>query len=196
MDLRPQFIGLEHQVTIDKDFVALMRPHQQSIIYACREKFRLDNQTWLFCPDQVYVVMMELSPLWVHGRELGRRLYGALWSRMSDPEFLKTEQGIFTWLAIALKQEVYVSYYKGHLFPIQENGLSRSAVLDRLDLLFDEATGLNYWKAEFCIDNYEMIPVTGSTSHIIQFFVNPRPIPVDYLRPRIRADLPSCSYQG
>ncbi|KAJ5600725.1 hypothetical protein N7450_001792 [Penicillium hetheringtonii] len=115
---------------------------------------------------------------------------------MSDPEFLKTEQGIFTWLAIVLKQEVYISYNKGHLFPIQKNRLSRSAVLDRLDLLFDKVTGLNYWKAEFCIDNYEMIPVTESTSHIIQFFVNPRPMPVDYLRSRIRADLPSCSYQG
>jgi len=75
MDLRPHFIGLEHRkltphivfqtlnwiivVTIDKDFVARMTPHQQSIINACREKFCLPQQTWLFSPDQVYVEMME-----------------------------------------------------------------------------------------------------------------------------------------
>jgi hypothetical protein len=212
MDLRPHFSGLEQckltphiylqmlnlaiVVTVDKDFVALMTPHQQSIIHACQDKFRLSSQTWLFSPDQVYVVMMERCPLWVHGREFGRKLYGALWNRMSDPEFSKTEQGIFTWLAIALKQEVFVSYHMGHLFPIGENRPSHSAVLDRLDLAFDETTGLSYWEAQFCIDDFEIIPVIGSTSYITQFFVNPRPIPVDYLKPKIGDDRQFSSYQG
>lgn len=206
MDLRPHFVGLEHckltphiylrilklaiVVTVDKDFVALMTPHQQSIIHACQDKFHLSLQTWLFSPDQVYVVMMERCPLWVHGSECGRKLYGALWGRMSDPEFLKTELGIFTWLAIALKQEVHVSYDMGYLLPIGQNRRTHSAVLDRLDLFLDETTGLGYWKAQFCIENFDIISVCGSTSYITQFFVNPRPLPVKYLSSKVGNNLP------
>jgi hypothetical protein len=93
--------------------------------------------------------MMERCRLWVHGSEFGQKLYGALWSRMSDPDFSNTEQGLFTWLAISLKQEVYVAYYVGQLFSIGESIQSHSAVLNRLGLVSGEATGLSYWKAEF-----------------------------------------------
>lgn len=56
-------------------------------------------------------------------------------------------------------------------------------MLDCLDIVSDEATGLKYWKAEFCIfDDYDMVLVIGSAVYITQLFVNPRLMLVNCLR--------------
>lgn len=125
---------------------------------------------------------MELCPLWVHGRQLGQRLYFALWGRMSDFCFVKSEQGLFSWLALALKQEVYVYCHMQQLLPMNEDAPICSAVLDSLDPVYDERSGLVQWKGNFCLENFDVISVTGSVSYLIKIFSNPRPMPVDYLR--------------
>lgn len=134
-----------------------------------------------FPPDQVYLVMMEISPLWTHARPLGRSLYYALWDRMSDYWFARTEQGHFTWLVIALKQEVFVRYHTNKLHPMDGQAPTHSAILNSLNPIYDEPRGLVQWEAEFCLDNFEVRSVIGSVSCLTQMFSNPRPMPINYL---------------
>jgi hypothetical protein len=100
---------------------------------------------------------------------------------MSDYWFANTEQGLFTWLAIALKQEVYVCYSMQQLLPMGSHVPNQSAILDDLDPVYDGTSGLVLWKAKFCLENFDVISVTGPVSSLVQFFFNPRPMPVDYL---------------
>lgn len=71
------------------------------------------------------------------------------------------------------------------LLPMKEHAPIHSAVLDSLDPVYDEMSGLAQWKTKFCLENFDVLSVTGSVSYLIQFFSNPRPLPVDYL-PRAR----------
>lgn len=169
-------------VRVDEISFANLSPLQENIILACQRKFRLSPETRSFPPDQIYVAMMELCPLWVHGRPIGRRLYLALWCRMSDRWFANSEQGLFTWLALALKQEVYVHCHMRSLLPVKEHAAIHSAILDSLDVVYDESSGVAKWRARFCLEDFDVISVTGSVSYLIQIFSNPRPLPVNYLR--------------
>jgi hypothetical protein len=81
-----------------------------------------------------------------------------------------------------LKQEVYVRCHMQQLLPMKEHAPIHSAVLDSLDPVYYEWSGLIQWKVKFCLENFDVISVTGSLSYLIQFFSNPRPLPVDYLR--------------
>lgn len=152
-----------------------------NISRACQAKFGHTDDTKSFPPEQVYVVMMDLCPLWVHGRIFGRRLYCTLWNRMSDYCFGSTEQGHFTWLALALKQEVYVSYHMHQLLPVDVHARTHSAILDSLDPVYDGGSGQILWKAKFCLESFDMISLTGSVSDLVRYFSNPRPMRVDYL---------------
>lgn len=91
---------------------------------------------------------------------------------MSDPDFLKIEQGLLTWLAIALKQEVCVPYYGGKLLSVEKYGLSHSAILDRIDPVYNATANLSQWRAIFCIDNVDFTSATGSALELIKVFRN------------------------
>lgn len=175
-------------VRVDEESISYVSPLQESITRACQQKFHLPPVTRSFSPDQVYVTMMELCPLWVHGRILGRRLYHALWGRMSDYCFACTELGHFTWLAIALKQEVYVCYDMQQLLPVGAHVPNQSAVLDSLDPVYDRSSDQVLWKAKFCLEIFDVVSVTGPVSYLVQLFSNPRPMPVYYSRRTHRAD--------
>lgn len=173
-------------VKVDKISFAHLSPLQENIILAYQKRIRLSPETRTFPPEQIYVTMMDLCPLRVHGHPLGRRSCLALWSRISDCWFANSEQGLFTWLALALKQEIYVRYHMQKLLPMdlpmKEHAPIYSAVLDSLDAFYDESSGLVQWNARFCLEDFEVISVIGSASDLIQIFPNPRPMPVDNLK--------------
>jgi hypothetical protein len=153
---------------------AYISPLQEHIIHACQQKFRLPSEARSFPPDRVYVTLMQLSPLWVHANPLGQRLYRALCGRMLDHWFVRTEQGLFTCLALALQQKVYVRYNMHQLLPLGSDAPFHFAVLDSLDPVYDEGLGLVLWKARFCLESFEVISVTGPVSDLVELFFNPR----------------------
>lgn len=147
---------------------------------ACQAKFRLPPQTISFPPEQLYATIMELCPLWAHGRPLGRSLYCALWDRLSDVSFANSEQGFFTRLSISLKQEVYICYGMKQLQSLWTHASNSTAILDGLDPLYDETSSQMLWKARFCLEDFEMVWVTGDAFYILQFFYHPHPMPRGY----------------
>ncbi|OJJ42046.1 hypothetical protein ASPZODRAFT_137549 [Penicilliopsis zonata CBS 506.65] len=181
LDLRPYLSGLEHIIIVDEISSAHASPLHEHIILACQGKFHLPPQTRSFSPEQIYATIMELCAIWAHGRPLGRKLYHALWDRISDGAFANSEQGYFTQLVISLKQEVYVCYDMQQLLPIEEHIPVHSAILDALDLIYDGTLGLVLWKARFCLENFDMISVEGSAVYLLQLFFNPRPMPMGYI---------------
>lgn len=86
---------------------------------------------------------------------------------MLDYWFIGTKQGLFTWLAIVLKQEVYVCYNMQQLLPIGIYIPNYSVVLDNLDRIYDEILGIVLWKARFCLENFNVILVTGPVLYLV-----------------------------
>lgn len=197
LDLRPYLTGLEHSesspwsclkallisgvvVRVDETSSTYACPLQVHVKLACQAKFGLPPQTIYFPPEQLYATMMELCPLWAHGRPLGRSLYSALWDRLSDESFATSEQGYFTRLSISLKQEVYICYEMQQLQSVWTHASNSTAILDGLEPFYDGTSIQILWKARFCLENFEMVWVTGDAFYILQFFYHPHPMPRGY----------------
>lgn len=141
----------------------------------CQEKCGYSSTVTHFPPEIVYIVMMEICPLWVHGRPEGRYMYRTLWSWLpNDSQFASTERGCLVWLAIALKQEIFVNCSAHQLQPMNETSPSQSAILNSLVPI-----GSSHGNT-LCFPNFEMEVCVGDSFYLTRRFINPRPLPIDW----------------
>ena len=146
----------------------------------CQEKCGYVPADNHFPAEIVYIVMMEICPVWVHGRPEWRDLYHTLWSWFfNDSQFAFSERECLVWLAIALKQEIFVNYSAHQLQPMKETSPRQSAILDSLTPM-GFSHGYTLWRAEFCFPNFEMASCIGDTFYLTQRFINPRPLPIGW----------------
>ncbi|KAJ5608650.1 hypothetical protein N7528_009217 [Penicillium herquei] len=140
---------------------------------ACQLKYGYTPEMLSIPTEEAYIVMMEICPLWVHGRPFGKAMYHNLWKMVSDASFAQTERGHLVWLALAMEQEVYVNFHDGEFHIMAFQSARKSAVLKKLTLV-NVGIENTCWQATFCFEDLEVHSVVGYPSQITQFFLNPR----------------------
>jgi hypothetical protein len=141
------------------------------LLYQCQRKFF--TQEMLFTPAQVFIVMVEISPIYAFAeRGPSFLIWQSIVRSLTHKPFASSDAGQLAKIAVMLKKPVLIWPDLSTINHTSANGAALPCVLERVTAFYTDDRVTLEWQIEFCLPNYQVLSKRGTLSEICTVFIN------------------------